>query len=81
MRIRWHREVNDQVRLTATAGCVALLACATGCGFCRPDVEPDVAALGRLAPDFSLADTDGTQRSLSALSAQGPVVLHFFCDT
>jgi hypothetical protein len=63
------------------AGCLAVLGCAAGCGFFRPDVEPDVAALGRLAPDFSLADTDGTQRSLSALAAQGPVALYFFCDT
>jgi thioredoxin-dependent peroxiredoxin len=33
---------------------------------------------GDLAPDFSLPDQDGTERTLSELLADGPVVLFFY---
>lgn len=33
---------------------------------------------GELAPDFTLPDEDGTERSLSGLLADGPVVLFFY---
>jgi len=33
---------------------------------------------GDLAPDFTLTDQDGTSRTLSAMLAQGPVVLFFY---
>jgi len=33
---------------------------------------------GDLAPDFTLPDQDGTERSLSGLLAAGPVVLFFY---
>ena len=38
-------------------------------------MTPDV---GELAPDFTLPDSDGNQRSLAALLAGGRLVLIFF---
>ena len=35
-------------------------------------------AVGDIAPDFTVTDTDGTSHTLSALVEQGAVILAFF---
>jgi peroxiredoxin len=40
------------------------------------DIHPP--ALGEIAPDFSLVDETGTQRSLAQLCAERPLVLVFY---
>ena len=62
----------------------ALAACATSSS--RPATEAQVAAPpaatqvaeGKLAPDFTLPDTDGHQVALHDLVKKGPVILIFF---
>ncbi|HZS54987.1 MAG TPA: hypothetical protein VFA65_11330 [Bryobacteraceae bacterium] len=39
---------------------------------------PKVPRQGETAPDFCLADTTGTERHLSELASDGPLVLLFY---
>ena len=45
--------------------------------FRLPDAE-GTPAVGTLPPDFTLADQDGTQVSLSSFRSRGPVLLVFY---
>jgi cytochrome oxidase Cu insertion factor (SCO1/SenC/PrrC family) len=48
-----------------------------GCAARAPDPKP-AAPEARRAPDFTLADTDGRDVTLSRLLESGPVILAFF---
>jgi cytochrome oxidase Cu insertion factor (SCO1/SenC/PrrC family) len=54
-----------------------------GCASRSPSTAPEQKAVteapaARKAPDFTLTDTEGNQVTLSALLAEGPVILAFF---